>query len=328
MQIDWLRNIADGWQGRISENRLPHAVMLIGPAGTGKRPMATWMAQQRLAAGFMEPLPVFPRTEFAHPDLQWLRPLEDKQTIGVDQVRALVGELSLTSYEGGGKVAIVEPANALTVAAANSLLKTLEEPPGDALLVLIADRVAKLPATIFSRCQRINFNTPAEAASLAWLEKLQAGGRWPQALHAAGGAPLSAIKALDRLADTDSMGQDFAALADGRAAPLEVALRWSKSEPGFVLDWLSGQIQHCIQRASNSGAGGASRVVADSVLNRIDTRKLFCYLDMINRLRAQAAGSYNVQLSLEGLLIDWTECLSRIAEPGNVSTAKLSFLRG
>ena len=67
-----------------------------------------------------------------HPDLRWIAPPEDKESIGIEQIRDLVDDMGLTSYEGGGKVAVIEPANAMTVNAANSLLKTLEEPPGDA----------------------------------------------------------------------------------------------------------------------------------------------------------------------------------------------------
>ncbi|NIQ44609.1 MAG: DNA polymerase III subunit delta', partial [Pseudomonas stutzeri] len=68
--------------------------------------------------------------------------------------------LQLTSYEGRGKVAVIEPANTMTTSAANSLLKTLEEPPGDTLLILVADRIGRLPPTVFSRCQRIDFAPP------------------------------------------------------------------------------------------------------------------------------------------------------------------------
>ena len=95
--------------------------------------------------------------------MRWISTPEDKKSIGIEQIRVLVAERNdLTSYEGFGKVAVIEPANEMTVNAANSLLKTLEEPPGDTLLVLVADRVGKLPATIFSRCQRIDLAVPCQ----------------------------------------------------------------------------------------------------------------------------------------------------------------------
>jgi DNA polymerase-3 subunit delta' len=220
-----------------------------------------------------------------------------------------VADLSLTSYEGTGKVAIIEPANKMTVNAANSLLKTLEEPAGATLLVLIADRVGRLPATIFSRCQRIDFAPPPEAEAIAWLNRLQPGAPWADALRIAGGAPVAAISALSSLDTNATMAGDFNALGHGGASPVEVAARWAKLDPGFVLNWLARQVKLAAIAISAGRDSAPGVAIDDSVLRRMDTRNLFCYLDIINRLRGQPGGSYNVQLTLEGLLIDWAEGL-------------------
>jgi DNA polymerase-3 subunit delta' len=311
MQIPWLKPVADSWASSRSQGRPPHALMLAGTVGTGKRCAAAWLARQSLGLQSAE-LPEYPLALPEHADLRWLAPLEDKHTIGIDQVRQLVAELSLTSYEGGSKVAIVEPADAMTTSAANSLLKTLEEPPGDTLLILIVDRPGHLPATIFSRCQRLNIGVPGEAEGLSWLQALQPAANWATVLRESGFAPLAALRALERLDETDAMASEFAAVAEGRAAPLQVAAKWARLEPEFVLDWLSRQVQTCISRASGGSITGVSAVVADSVLKRIDRRKLFCYLDIINRLRGQPKGSFNVQLTLDCLLIDWSQRLESL----------------
>lgn len=304
MEISWLENLAESWRQRAEQGRLPHAVMLQGSTGVGKRCAAAWIARQRLG---LDPgdLPEYPLSVPEHADLRWLAPLEDKHTIGVDQIRELVADLSLTSYEGGGKVAVLEPANAMTESAANSLLKTLEEPPGDALLVLIVDRTGRLPATVFSRCQRLQIAVPPESVSLAWLDRLQPGVNWSQALRAAGNAPLAAIEALERLDALQSLADDFEALTAKRASPLDVAAKWAKYEPAFVLDWLGRTVQQCIYSASAAATRAHGGVVAESVLRRIDRRNLFCYLDAINQLRSQPSGSFNVQLTLDALLIEW-----------------------
>jgi DNA polymerase-3 subunit delta' len=254
-------------------------------------------------------LPVFPLLSPEHADLHWVAPLADKATIGIEQVRALVAEFGLTSYEGHGKVAIIEPANALTHNAANSLLKTLEEPPGDALMILVADRAGRLPSTIFSRCQRIDCALPDEAVALSWLDQLQPGADWQSALKLAGGAPLAAVAALDELDTHAAMLRDFAGVARGKVSPLEVAAKWARLDPPFVLDWLARRVQEAILSVSQGPRGTGLQGIDESVLKRMDTRNLFCYLDIINRLRGQPAGSFNVQLTFETLLIEWAEGL-------------------
>ena len=295
-ELKWLTDYATGWLDRVDHGRVPHAVLLIGPAGVGKRAFAAWMAAQKLGINESD-VPRYPPAIAEHADLRWVAPAEDKEAIGIDQVRELVAEFGLTSYEGAGKVAVIEPANAMTTNAANSLLKTLEEPPGDALLILVADRLGRLPATIFSRCQRIDVAIPSEAVSLEWLDRQQPGADWPAALRLAGNAPLAALTALDQLDTYAAMQQEFADVAGGRVSPLEVAARWTRLEAPFVLDWMARQVQEAI--------------VDDSVQQRMDRRNLFCYLDIINRLRGQPKGSYNVQLTLESLLIDWAEGLAQ-----------------
>jgi DNA polymerase-3 subunit delta' len=302
MDISWLSSFTQSWIDRQEHGRSPHAVLLTGSPGVGKRAAATWIAARKLGIGSPGDVPAYPVEPLEHADLHWIAPLEDKEAIGIGQVRDLVTEFCLTSYEGRGKVAVIEPANAMTTSAANSLLKTLEEPSGDALLILIADRMGKLPATIFSRCQRIDLALPSEAEALAWLDKLQPGASWVEALHLAGNAPLGAITALEHLDTHSTMSRDFKAVASGAASALEVAARWARLDTGFVLNWLARQVQQAIR-------GGVSGAIDETVVNRMDRRNLFCYLDIINGLRGQPGGSYNVHLTLESLLIDWAEGL-------------------
>ena len=314
MDITWHKSFATNWLERIDRGRSPHAVLLTGATGVGKRSAAVWMAAQHLAIADTANVPQYPLSRLEHADMRWIAPPEDKQAIGIDQIRNLVADFSLTSYKGGGKVAVVEPANAMTHSAANSLLKTLEEPPGDALLILIADRKGRLPATIYSRCQRIDFSAPGEAEALAWLDRIQPGAAWAEALSLSGNAPLAAIDAIEQLDTHAAMSRDFAAVAAGKGSAIAVAARWNKLDTEFVLNWLARQVQSTIFRASGAGRMGAGSAIDDSVGKRMDRRNLFCYLDIINRLRGLPGGSYNVQLTLEGLLIDLAEGLENCGQ--------------
>lgn len=309
MDITWQNKFAISWLDRVAQGRLPHAVLLAGPAGVGKRAAASWIAARHLNIGAATRLPQFPAVPVQHPDLYWIAPAEDKKTIGIEQIRALVAEISLTSYSGGGKVAIIEPANVMTINAANSLLKTLEEPPGDTILVLIADRVGNLPATIFSRCQRIELLPPTQTEGLAWLDRLRPGTSWTEPLALAGHAPLAALEFADQLDTHATMSRDFAAVAAARSSAIEVAARWSRFEIDFVLLWLARQVQQLILTGCAGAPGTFGRGIDESVLRRMDSRNLFCYLDTINRLRAQQSGSFNVQLAIEGLLLELADGL-------------------
>jgi len=305
MNIPWLQPLEQDWLKRVEHARVPHAIMLYGAVGVGKRGLAAWIVQERLGLNGAKSGSQYPLAVPVHADAHWIDPPEDKKSIGVEQIRALVADFSLTSYSGGGKVAVIEPANAMTPNAANSLLKTLEEPPGNALLILVVDRMGRLPATILSRCQRINVTLPAQEDSLAWLDRIHPSTGWRDALQLAGSAPIAAIGANEQLDQASSMMSEFVDLGLHRLSPIDIAARWAGYETNFWLEWLYRTIKSCIKRAICGASGPSGSGVPDSVLNRIDRRNLFCYLDTINRLRGQAAGSFNEQLTLESLLIDW-----------------------
>src|SRR2546423_10129279 len=174
--------------------RLPEALLLHEAHGAGGDWLARWVARLVLcerAAGAPCGSCAGCRRVIAgqHPDLLMLQPTEDSQQIRIEQVRELAQELALTSHQGGYKVGILSPAEALNRFAANALLKTLEEPPARTLLVLVTTQPSRLPATVLSRCQRLRVRAPARAEAVAWLTALRGAGDWSAALDALGEAP-------------------------------------------------------------------------------------------------------------------------------------------
>lgn len=141
--------------------RIVHALLFSGPHGTGKKSMARLFARSVLCTGDTADRPCerCPACKKcladAHPDVHVLAP--EKNTTKVDQIRALVEELSLAAYEGGRKVAIIERADSMNESAQNALLKTLENPTGDTLFFLLTDAEGALLPTIVSRCLQVRF---------------------------------------------------------------------------------------------------------------------------------------------------------------------------
>ena len=144
----------------VQAGRIVHALLFEGPRGSGKRTMARLMAQATVCSGADKPCGVCPACKRflagSHPDVRVMKP--EKRTIGVDEVRALIDALSLRTYEGGKHIVIIEQADRLTPPAQNALLKTLENPAGEALFFLITDAPGAILPTIVSRCRTVRFH--------------------------------------------------------------------------------------------------------------------------------------------------------------------------
>ena len=201
-------------------DRLPHALLLHGVPGVGKLTLAERLAQfllcERRGRGSPCGSCAACRWFLAgnHPDVRYLEPealsrypvvteeAEDESPkekkkpslqIKIEQTRALADFVNLASHRGGRRVAIIHPAEDMNTATANSLLKNLEEPPADAVFLLVSHRPARLLPTIRSRCVPVPVPLPDPQAAASWLgaQGVRDPGRW---LAFAGGAPLRALE--------------------------------------------------------------------------------------------------------------------------------------
>ena len=153
--------IEAGW----SHGQLAHAYLLQGAAhGAALR-----FAEKLLDLIFNHHAQIRTRT---HPDIIWLEPQSKSRQIGIDEIRDLIRQLSRTSFAGGWKAGIILCADRMTDQAANSLLKTLEEPPANTLLILVTDEPQSLLATISSRCQRIALSDIDDEVARHWKDSL------------------------------------------------------------------------------------------------------------------------------------------------------------
>lgn len=147
-------------RSKLMQERLPHGLIFSGPEGVGKRTCALMTAKALNCRGhdFCGTCPQCRKIDLGvHPDVTMIG-LEDKASeIKIAQVRRLVESLDLRPLEGRNKVVIIDPADALNPAAANALLKSLEEPPDDSFLFLLTTNAHKLLPTLRSRCQTYHF---------------------------------------------------------------------------------------------------------------------------------------------------------------------------
>jgi DNA polymerase-3 subunit delta' len=251
----------------------------------------------------------------SHPDYHLVAPEVDSKSgeIKVDAVRELIGREVLTSSSGGYKVILIDPADRLNRAAANSLLKTLEEPVPNTLMLLLTAAPHGLPATVRSRCQRLDFGVAERGAARAWLGQQ---GEYPEPellLDLAGGAPLMALDLArsGALEERREMLQDWFGIHAGRLDPLPVAERWAGLDGGRVLGWLAGWLIDSLRLAQGAAAPRLFNPDQRQALQRIgeglDCRRLFRLLDLVLEARAALASTLNRQLMLEQILITWAE---------------------
>lgn len=277
MNYPWLEEAETAFAKRLETGRLAHALLLEGPARTGKDELAA-----RIMAGVLCIEGVYPAcgkcrscqllATGAHPDGHVVTFEENPNTgkmrteLLVHQVRRLTASLSLTNTISPRKAALIHPVEAMNIHAANALLKTLEEPPGDAVILLLSHDPARLPATIRSRCQKLSVRLPSKAAAQQWLAERSdvPPERAALALEAAAGSPLSALDLLD-----DGGVDAFAAIHNmldavlrGSLAPAEAPTAVEDIDPVRLWSWISLRAARAT-RAAVTGRRSAARALSE-----------------------------------------------------------------
>lgn len=339
----WQQRVWDRATEARSNRRLPHALLVCGPERLGKRALAEALARLLLCtdagasaacgrctscrqfdARFQrDPIetrpdetPAHPQGHPGHPDARFVgfvlneksSPKKMYQELVIDQIRDLSSWLVLSPQHGETKVALIEPAHQLTVAAANALLKTLEEPVPGRYVLLVSDQPHRLPATIRSRCQRLEFKLPARDESLAWLQAQGvAAAKAEEALAANLGHPGLALRDVqeDGQGLRRAVADDLVALANGRAGSLDVAQRWLDEALPRRLQLAAEAVgEQAARRARGDDAAGP--LARSGLSPGTSTRALAAWFDAANRVRSQLRTTLRQDLMVGELLREWS----------------------
>lgn len=244
----------------LKANRFPHALLLSGVKNLGKTHFARMLAKKLLCRQVQTEMPCgccrdcqLMALEEGHPDLYHIQPEEEGAVIKIESIRELIAELGQTAQQGQRKVVIIAPAENMNRASVNALLKTLEEPIGNMVFILISHQAGLLPATLLSRCQKLVFTIPDFQKSLNWLHEQipdkshESANEYANLLAITENIPLRALMFYQQKIHLTyySLIQNFLLLLLEEISPLQMALLCMELEFNLALDslwWTMAQL--------------------------------------------------------------------------------------
>ena len=311
-------------QAYIGQQRIPQALLIIGNKGLGKAHLAHQFAMavlclrpqaNGLACGACSRcLLVSANT---HPDFIQIQPKEPGKSITIEQIRNLIGRLTLKPQFDSRRLVIVNPAEMMNNAAANAFLKCLEEPTERTSIILVSEKPGKLPATIVSRCQKLTIAMPERAAALLWLVRAADGDgalndSLPCTLSLAQGAPLLALEYVNdqkTLVLRNSCFADWVAVAEQRKSPVAMAEDWHKQPASALIFWITSWVIDLIKcrYSSNEESLYNPDLAAplQALAARLEIKGLYKLYDLLLASRQRLDTPINKQLLFEEIIIQW-----------------------
>jgi DNA polymerase-3 subunit delta' len=322
--LDW--HIATARRLLDDRSRIPHALLIEGPAGSGVPEFASALAQALLCE---QPVEGMACGKCAgchlyglgnHPDFRLVQPdalaaaddaeaepapkgEKKSEQIRIDQVRALQEFLAVGTHRQGSRVIVLHPADTMNEPTQNALLKSLEEPPPATLFMLVTSDPQRLLPTIRSRCQAVTLPKPGAEAALRWLAAQ--GVKEPEtALSLAGGAPLLAAEMAER---ADFLQLFASRLSDRRLDALALATACANVP---VAEFVAALYRWCYDVLSVRLAGKVRYHVAHAdalrdVAARCRPERMAGFLRKLAESRELAGHPLNARLVFEDLLLQY-----------------------
>ncbi len=329
MTLPWHRSAFSKINQMIDQNHLPHALLITGVKGIGKFEFSQTLIQKLLCkdsscgkcGACLSLMKDKPNSNLEHsalirrshsPNLIYCRAeLNDSgsmsKDIRVDQIRAFCESLGKTA--DSLQIGIIFYADQMNVNAANGLLKTLEEPRKNTLIILLAHNSKSLPQTILSRCQTIHINPTYEQESAEWIVKnIDEDKRVDfdayQLLESSHGAPFKALE--------DLKGDFFLRYQNWQNLLLEIVVSPTRVMDTEIFDGNEIEVLKCLQQLLNEGIKikilnhESVNLELNKVVQKTSHNNLYKLLDDINFAISMSQTSVNMKLLLDNVLIVWS----------------------
>lgn len=322
----------------------PHAILFAGPAGVGKSLFAAAMAQRLLCEAPRQPAEPACGECVAcrllesgnHPDIRYVIPEAEQESaegegaesgekkklssqILISQIRALEEFVYIGGHRGSRRVIVIEPAEAMNIAAENALLKILEEPPAGVCFLLVSHRWRKLLPTIRSRCRTVMFGRPGMAEARQWLTD-EGGEKALPLLALLGGAPILALEEFKQ-GRMDAFNDVAASLLDAPGDFLALASRWEahlKKDSGLKMEELVATIQKglfdlaCLKITGRLRFFAGREPQAEAIARQADAGSLIGYYNELMRARALASHPLNPRLFLDDIAARYLRAIAPV----------------
>lgn len=319
--LPWQQERWDGLLRAVQDRRMPHALLLRGEEGTGKNRFAMALAQYLLcnrpvantACGECKGCRL--NLAGSHPDLALLEPEEAGKAIKVDQVRSVVEFVSKKAQLDGYRVVLVSPAEAMNINSSNALLKSLEEPGENTVLILVSHQLTGVLPTIRSRCQVLDFPIPPRPQAMTWLNTLIGDeNKSAKLLNVAGGAPIRALELnqSEWLGERSTVLNQWLGVISGKRDPIRTAESWVQYPLADLLTWLLAWQIDVARLLTTPAQNILNDDLRDDLLQAatlVNTQRLFLVHEHLLQVRRilNSQANPNHQLLLEEILLKWSQ---------------------
>lgn len=312
--LPWMQSVFASLVAQAKEDRFPHALMLEGTEGSGKlhlaRALAAYLlcenrATQDSACGDCKHCELM--LSESHGDYREIMPEEAGKQIKVSAIRELSEFVSGSSLLGGVKVVVLAPVSAMNISASNALLKTLEEPSGNTVLILVSHAGGQVMPTIRSRCQTVKPPAAESAMVLTWLGQqfdLDAAA-FDRLKALAPGAPLRMRDYLESnmLSEIDAMLALLSGMLKRELTVTEVSEVWAGDQPVQRMLWLSQWLKEITEVAITEDEAFVIHPAARKMFVYLSSRHSALVLSNLYQESVRALGHLRASNNLNPVLI-------------------------